>query len=302
MIAQGCAPSITMSARYPARKAARFGGGPGELAFTLVELLVVIAVIAILASLLFPALARAKAKAQGLFCLNNTRQLGLAWLLYADDHNGRLAYNMGGVGFRGVAPKTNLNWVGDIMDWEVVPDSDNTNTTRLTEASLGPYASKVVSLYRCPSDTVLSARQREAGWAPGRVRSYSMNAMVGDAGEASTSGTNQNNPNYVQFFNVAAFPEPAGIFVFLDEHPDSINDGYFLNKDDYLHWFDLPASYHNGAACFSYADGHSDSHRWRNATTLRPARPEGAPLPMYVHPGESGDLDWVIDHMSVERK
>ncbi len=75
-----------------------------------------------------------------------------------------------------------------------------------------------------------------------------MNAMIGDAGDLSVTGYNRNNPDYVQFFNMSSIPEPAKIFVFLDEHPDSINDGYFINKADYWEWIDLPASYHNGAA------------------------------------------------------
>src|SRR5262249_45535116 len=149
-------------------------------------------------------------------------------------------------------------------------------------------------------DTVLSDVQRRAG-SPGRVRSYSMNAMVGDAGDLSRSGFNENNPDYVQFFQLSSIPQPAGIFVFLDEHPDSINDVYFLNKGDDLEWFDLPASYHNCAASFSFADGHSEIHRWRNVSTRQPGRPYGAPLPMEVRESERADLDWVLDRMSVER-
>jgi len=278
-------------------------GGPSgsalRRAFTLIELLVVVAIIAILASLLLPALGRAKAKAQGILCLNNTRQLGLAWVLYADDHNGHLAYNPGGdVKIRGVAPATYLNWVNNVLNWELKPD--NTNLATIKEASLGPYASKAANIYRCPSDNVLSGIQRSAGWSQ-RVRSYSMNAMIGDAGDLSLAGFNRNNPDYVQFFNMSSIPEPAKIFVFLDEHPDSINDGYFINKADYWEWIDLPASYHNGAASFSFADGHSETHRWRVASTKPPSQPDGAPLPMKLPKSDWGDFDWVIDRMSVDR-
>jgi prepilin-type N-terminal cleavage/methylation domain-containing protein/prepilin-type processing-associated H-X9-DG protein len=271
---------------------------PGKAGFTLIELLVVIAIIAILAGFLLPALSRAKAKAQGISCLNNTKQLGLAWMLYADDHNGRLAYNLGGDGItRASAIKTNLNWVNNVLNWDT--DEGNTNLLSITEAALAPYTSKAVQIYLCPSDHVLSDAQRDMGWQR-RVRSYSMNAMIGDAGEFSATGTNVNNPKYVQFFNAAAIPEPAQIFVFLDEHPDSINDGYFINRAYADRWYDLPASYHNGAASFSFADGHSQSHKWRNELTRRPARPRGAGLPLPIPSGERQDFQWVYQHMSVE--
>ncbi|MBI3850252.1 MAG: prepilin-type N-terminal cleavage/methylation domain-containing protein [Verrucomicrobia bacterium] len=271
----------------------------GRRGFTLVELLVVVAVIGILAALLMPALSRSKAKAHAIFCLNNTKQLTLAWLIYADDHNDQLPYNLGGdVARKTVAEKNNLNWVNDIMSWEL--DADNTNAALIADASLGPYANKVVGIYRCPSDNVLSDIQRAAGWR-GRVRSYSMNAMVGNAGELSPSGVNQNNPDYEQFFTLSSIPQAAQIFVFLDEHPDSINDGYFINQAYKWEWTDLPASYHNGAGCFSFADGHSETHRWRFDSTKRPARPDAAQLPIAIPKSDWGDIDWVTDHMSVER-
>lgn len=288
-----------MTVQRANESAAGWRGGRNGRAFTLVELLVVIAIVGILAGLLLPALAGARAKAQGAVCVSNTKQLALAWLLYADDFNGRLAYNLGGdARTRAVALRTNLNWVNNIMSWEL--DSDNTNLQTITEASLAPYANKVTGIYRCPSDHVLSDLQRAAGWSA-RIRSYSMNAMVGDAGELSKSGANENNPEYVQFFKLTAIPKPGEIFVFLDEHPDSINDGYFINQAYYAWWLDLPASYHNGAASFSFADGHAGSHRWLHGRTMRPPRPDGAKLPMFVPSSEYADFDWVIDRMSVEQ-
>src|SRR5206468_4278882 len=105
----------------------------------------------------------------------------------------------------------------------------------------------------------------------------------------------------VQFLKLVTIPKPSQIFIFLDEHPDSINDGYFLNKADDLEWIDLPASYHNGAGCFSFADGHSEVHRWLEASTRRPARPDAATLPFDISPSESRDFDWVAERMSIER-
>src|SRR5258706_655295 len=184
--------------------------------FTLIELLVVIAVIAILAALLLPALAKAGGRAEAISCLHNTRQLQLAWQLYADDHEGLLTYNLG---MSGPSFRTNLNWVNNVMTWFL--DSDNTNTATLSGASLGPYVGGATSLFHCPSDRALSAMQSAAGWDR-RIRSYSMNAMVGNAGTFSASGVNVNNPGYTQFFKFTQIPRPVDIFVFLDEHPDSI--------------------------------------------------------------------------------
>ena len=274
-------------------------------AFTLIELLVVISIIAILASLILPAMARAKARAQGSFCLNNTRQLTVAWMVYADEHNGQLAYNLGQSARTAVVPSIagltmGQNWVNNVENWEL--DSDNTNATKMVQTGIGPYTSKSMALYRCPSDNAVSDLQRNASWSA-RVRSYSMNAMVGDAGTFSLGGTNLNNPTYVQFFKMFTVPRPSDIFVFLDEHPDSIDDGYFLNKESAVPtWNDLPASYHDGAGSFSFADGHSEHHRWQNASTKQPPRAYGiiSPLPMPIS-GGTQDFFWVLSRMSIER-
>jgi prepilin-type N-terminal cleavage/methylation domain-containing protein/prepilin-type processing-associated H-X9-DG protein len=258
--------------------------------FTLGELLVVVAVIGILAALLLPTLAASKARAQGTFCQNNNKQLATGWLMYADDNAQALPYNLGGA-----AARTNLNWAAGVQDWELTPD--NTNYAGLTQAALGPYVAQVAKVYHCPADKALSALQGAAGWSM-RARSYSMNASVGDAGEISISGVNTNNPGYVQFFKLTSIPTPARIFVFLDEHPDSISDGYFVNRSYYPEWERLPASWHNGAATFSFSDGHTEIHSWKCPSTTPPSVPDGASLPIDAS-DDPRDFNWVIMHMSV---
>ena len=268
-------------------------------AFTLVELLVVIAIVGILAGLVLPALAKAKGRGSAIACLSNIRQLGLAWMMYSGDFEDRLPYNLGGNPERTTfAAKTNINWVNNILSWEV--NSENTNTSFITEASLGSYTSRNYRIYKCPSDRTLSVEQRQAGFVE-RTRSYSMNAMIGHAGSLIQYGVNLNNPNYRQFFTLTSIPKPSRIFVFLEEHPDSINDGYFLNVPNYLEWIDLPASYHDGGCNFAFADGHVELHKWKSADTMRPPEPEAGDLPRDVSESSVVDFEWLAGRTSVER-
>ena len=268
-------------------------------AFTLIELLVVIAVVGILAAILFPVLAHAKQAPQRILCASNLRQLLMGWQMFAGDNEDRLAANGGGDRTKQtVISRNGSNWVNNLMTWEL--NTDNTNQAFITRAALTPYTTEAPKLYRCPSDRALSDVQRHAGWRE-RVRSYSMNGMVGDAGESLQQGVNVNNPEYVQFLTLGSIPKPASIFVFLEEHPDSLNDGYFLNRPDDSEWTDLPASTHEGAGVLSFADGHVEIHAWVNRQTKRPAEPDGAALPLVLAPDERSDFDWLAEHTSIER-
>jgi prepilin-type processing-associated H-X9-DG protein len=230
--------------------------------------------------------------------LSNERQISLACLLYTGDASERLPYNLGAAEIKQtVARGQFLNWTSPVLNWEL--DSDNTNAVLLTEGGIGPYISRSAAVYRCPSDSVVSDVQARAGWTR-RVRSLSMNMMIGNAGAFTQSGANVNNPYYQQFFKTTQVPEPSRIFVFIEEHPDSINDGYFIDQPETYRWMDLPASWHGGAANLSFADGHSEIHRWRFASTKPPAQPDAAHLPIYIPAAEQGDFDWLMDRMSTE--
>ena len=186
-------------------------------AFTLIELLVVIAIIAILAALLLPALSKAKVKAQGIMCMSNGKQLGLAWLMYADDNNGVCCQNM-----EGGDPNT-PSWV---LGWEnFIPDNtENTNLQMLTQGLLWPY-SKSAGIYKCPADTYLALQGTQK--LP-RLRSLSMNAYIQGNGYAGSGQTWY--PNYRCYNKLTDIvnPKPTDLFVFVDEHPDSINDGWLI--------------------------------------------------------------------------
>jgi prepilin-type N-terminal cleavage/methylation domain-containing protein/prepilin-type processing-associated H-X9-DG protein len=265
-------------------------------AFTLVELLVVIAIMAILAALLLPSLAGARVRTKAISCLNNHRQLSFAAILYAGDANDRMPYNLGSSDIKqAVAENQYLNWTSAIMSWEL--DPDNTNLVTLTQGGIGDYVGRQAGVYRCPNDHAISDLQAQAGWSR-RTRSLSMNMMIGDAGEFTRSGANVNNPHYQQFFKAAQIPQPADIFVFLEEHPDSINDGYFLNKNYSSRWLDLPASWHNGSGNLSFADGHAETHKWLSPSTRPPHVADGARLPFAVPREEQEDFDWLMHRMS----
>jgi prepilin-type N-terminal cleavage/methylation domain-containing protein/prepilin-type processing-associated H-X9-DG protein len=254
----------------------------GAAAFTLIELLVVIAIIAILAALLLPVLSTSRGKAQSIYCINNQKQLHVAWQLYAEDNTELLVNNHG-------VPETlarRQTWANNVQDW--VDGDDNTNLVYLTHSKLGPYANRSTRIYKCPADVVPSGNGQ-------RIRSVSMNALVGNPGEL----TNRFNPQYQQFYKIAEMPNPSGVFVFLDEHPDTLNDGFFMNVFSENAWGNLPGSYHNGGANLSFADGHTEAHRWKSASTLRPIMKERPNGRIPATPGD--DFEWLRIRSSRER-
>jgi hypothetical protein len=203
----------------------------------------------------------------------------VSWLLYADDNKDVLAAN---VSYRGRRSVPTNNWVAGVMDWSA--SSQNTNTELLLKTGLGPYLGRDTEIYHCPSDRSVSA-------AGPRVRSYSMNAFVGDTGEGPSLA------GWKQHLKMSHIQNAAGLLVFVDEHANSIDDGSFLNDPGSTKaWKDLPTSNHHGAAGFAFADGHAEIHRWLDADTREPMV-SGGPKPSVTVMANRApvDLKWVLD-------
>ena len=141
------------------------------------------------------------------------------------------------------------------------------------------------------------------GWVA-RARSLSMNAYFGPYNPTWASGVNNFFPDYRQFLKTTLAPNPANLFVMLDEHPDSINDGFFLNDANFAtftRWGDLPASFHNGACGVSFADGHSEIHKWRSRVTILPVRLSAGFQQFLFSSDPAGkvDAEWITSRASV---
>ncbi|PYL00500.1 MAG: prepilin-type cleavage/methylation domain-containing protein [Verrucomicrobia bacterium] len=249
--------------------------------FTLIELLVVIAIIAILAGLLLPALAKAKTKAHGIMCLSNNKQLVLAWHLYAGDFDDRCANNFTIPGTeQAIQTKKFDNWVNNVMVWSpndpsgapqyAIAYQSVTNVEWVKNGVLARYTSSALGVYKCPADNLVSPTERKAGF-PYRLRSNSMNALFGYSGtdgHDDRDGKAWADQSYRQFLKQSEVPQPAFTWLTVDEHPDSINDSFFIVNRTASQWGDTPASYHNRACGFSFVDGHAEIKKWQSRTSV----------------------------------
>ena len=267
--------------------------------FTLIELLVVIAIIAILMGILMPSLQQVRKIAQGIVCTSNLRSLMIAWRVYADSNDDRLVACQDGMPGRPNWISGQLTFASAPVNWDI--------QNNLAKSPLWAYAGKNPKVFKCPADTakVLDNQGRNVP----RVRSNSMSQVFGYGEWLNSAPASRQQDVWRTYSKFTNIMHPAQTWVFVDEHPDSINDAAFANActnasdQSTARIIDYPANYHGGSCGFSFSDGHALVHKWEGNKIKNAPVYNGAQNLQLNVPAEDSwvDVQWMAENTTVKR-
>jgi prepilin-type processing-associated H-X9-DG protein len=278
-------------------------------AFTLGDLVTVLAVVGLAAAILLPVLFRAKLIVQEGACISDLRQIQNGWILYNNENNGNFPYNVANIA------STNINWVANYENYSGTPT--DTNSAMLVNprfSLLVPYVRNPAA-YHCPAD-----ESRSDGLTGGpRVRSYSMSQAIGPNVHGTVTNPNQGEwlgsitdigsvnaaNSYTVYLNngmMVGQLQPSDLIVFVDEHPDSINDGAWAfnmpSSPSQVYWIDVPTPLHGNAGSFSFADGHAEIHSWQEPEGIQPVTYKAQIGGVGHAEPKDPDVIWTASHIS----